>query len=73
MITQCFVDDDFGFLFFFFCRLLYTYVSAHDGTFDGPEKASLRALLESRETSGGQGVVMGLGADELKALKNALT
>jgi len=52
--------------------LLYTYISAHDGTFDGPEKVSLRAFLESREASGGQDEVMGLGADELKALKNAL-
>ena len=58
---------------FFFCRLLYTYVSAHAGTFDGPEKVSLRTFLESREVSGGQGETTGLSADELQALKIALT
>ena len=57
----------------FFCRLLYTYVSAHAGTFDGPEKVSLRTFLESREVSGGQGEITGLSADELQALKIALT
>jgi hypothetical protein len=55
----------------FFCRLLYTYVSAHGGTFDGPEKMSLGMFLESREASGGQDT--GLSVDELQALKNALT
>jgi len=59
--------------FFFFCRLLCTYVSAHDGTFDGPEKVSLRTFLESREVSGSQGEIPGLSADELQALEIALT
>lgn len=54
-------------------RLLYTYVSAHAGTFDGPEKVSLRTFLESREVSGSQGEITGLSADELQALKIALT
>ena len=58
---------------FFFCRLLCTYVSAHDGTFDGPEKVSLRTFLESREDSGSRGEIPGLSADELQALKIALT
>ena len=58
-------------VFFFFGRLLCTYVSAHGGTFDGPEKTPLGKFLESRETSGSQGT--GLSADELQALKNALT
>ncbi|KAI0000793.1 armadillo-type protein [Russula compacta] len=52
-------------------RLLYTYVSAHDGTFDGPESKSLRTFLDARRATSGEGV-LGLGADELQALRNAL-
>lgn len=44
----------------------------HDGMFDGPEKKSLRTFLDSRIAAPGEGE-LGLGAEELLALKNALT
>jgi hypothetical protein len=53
-------------------RLLHTYAIVHDGTFDGPEKKSLRTFLDSRTAVVGEGE-LGLGAEELLALKNALT
>ena len=51
---------------------MHTYVSAHNGTFDDPEKKLLRAFLDSRRLTAGEGG-LGLGADELQALQNALT
>jgi len=54
-----------------FCRLLHTYVAAHSGTFDGPEKNSLRTFLDARRPTPGEDE-LGLGADELRELKNAL-
>jgi hypothetical protein len=51
---------------------LHTYAIVHDGTFDGPEKKSLRTFLDSRTAVVGEGE-LGLGAEELLALKNALT
>jgi hypothetical protein len=59
-------------------RLLHTYVSAHGGTFDGPEKNSLRTFLDGARARRAStlGVVgelpVGLGADELRELENAL-
>jgi hypothetical protein len=52
-------------------RLLHTYVSAHNGTFDGPEKNSLKTFLDARRDTPGE-VELGLGADELRELKEAL-
>lgn len=54
-------------------RLLHTYVSAHGGTFEAPEKHALRAFLDTRRPaeSGGEGE-LGLGADELRVLESAL-
>ncbi|KAH9980635.1 hypothetical protein BJV77DRAFT_1146287 [Russula vinacea] len=52
-------------------RLLHTYVSAHDGTFDGPEKTSLRTFFDAKRVTLGEGE-LGLGADELRGLRNAL-
>ncbi|KAI0252250.1 nucleotide exchange factors-like protein [Lactifluus subvellereus] len=52
-------------------RLLHTYVSAHCGTFDGPEKDSLRTFLDARRAAQGEGE-LGLGADELQALESAI-
>jgi hypothetical protein len=54
-----------------FCRLLHTYVSAHNGTFDGPEKIALRTFFDARRVTPGEGE-LGLGADELRGLRNAL-
>lgn len=48
-------------------RLLHTYVSAHDGTFDDPEKSTLRTFLDARQES-----ELGLGADELRKIRNVL-
>jgi hypothetical protein len=56
----------------FGCRLLHTYVVVHDGRFDGPEKKSLRTFLDSRIAAAGGEGELGLGAEELLALKNAL-
>ena len=53
------------------CRLLHAYVSGHGGTFDKPEKNSLRAFLDARRAAPSLGE-LGLGADELRELKNAL-
>ena len=53
------------------CRLLHTYVSAHDGTFDGPEKDTLRTFLDARRATPGESE-LGLGADELREITNAL-
>jgi hypothetical protein len=44
-------------------------VSAHNGTFDGPERNTLRTFLDSRRAAQGEGK-LGLGADELQ--ENAL-
>jgi hypothetical protein len=44
----------------------------HNGTFDGPEKKSLRTFLDSRSATAGEDL-LGLGAEELRALRNALT
>jgi len=52
-------------------RLLHTYVSAHNGTFDGPEKDSLKTFFDARWVTQGEGE-LGLGADELRGLRNAL-
>ena len=38
------------------CGLLHTYVSAHDGTFDGPEKTSLRMFFDARRVTPGEGL-----------------
>jgi hsp70-interacting protein len=53
------------------CRLLHTYVIVHGGTFDGPEKKSLRTFVDSKIAMAGSGET-GLSAEELRALKNAL-
>jgi hsp70-interacting protein len=53
------------------CRLLHTYVSAHRGTFDGPEKDSLRTLLDARRATQCEGD-LGLDIDELRALESAI-
>ena len=53
------------------CRLLHTYVSGHGGTFDALEKKSLRTFLDAKRGTPGEGE-LGLGADELRELKNAL-
>ena len=50
---------------------MHTYVSAHNGTFDGPEKTSLRTFFDARRVTLGEGE-LGLGADELRGLRNAL-
>ena len=60
-----------AFLIVFFCRLLHTYVSAHRGTFDGPEKDSLRTFLDARRATHCEGD-LGLGIDELRALESAI-
>ncbi|KAI9452258.1 Fes1-domain-containing protein [Russula earlei] len=65
-----------GLSFFFsllclLCRLLHTYVSAHNGAFDGPETNSLGAFLSARRAKPGEGE-LGLDADELQVLENAL-
>jgi len=55
-------------------RLLHTYVSAHSGTFDDVEKKSLRTFLSvtrSAQDRPGESE-LGLGADELQTLENAL-
>jgi len=60
----------------FLCRLLHTYVSAHGGTFDGVENKSLRTFLSTsrraRARPGESGNELGLGANELQVLENAL-
>jgi hsp70-interacting protein len=56
-------------LMIWICRLLHTYVSAHNGTFDDPEKNSLRTFLDARRATPGE---LGLGADELREIRNAL-
>ena len=53
------------------CSLLYTYVSAHNGAFDDAEKNSLRTFLDARRTTSGESE-LGLGADELREIRNAL-
>ncbi|KAH9964825.1 armadillo-type protein, partial [Russula dissimulans] len=57
-------------------RLLHTYVSAHSGTFDEVEKKSLRTFLSAtRRARAGPGKSeseLGLGADELQLLENAV-
>jgi hypothetical protein len=56
---------------YWICRLLHTYVSAHDGTFDEPEKSTLRTFLDARQATPGENE-LGLGADELREIRNAL-
>jgi hypothetical protein len=57
---------------------LHTYVSAHDGTFDDPEKKLLRTFLDARRVTPGESELglgadeLGLGADELREIRNAL-
>ena len=51
--------------------MLHTYVSAHDGTFNGLEKTSLRTFFDARWVTPGEGE-LGLGTDELRGLRNAL-
>jgi hypothetical protein len=46
-------------------------VSAHNGTFDGPEKISLRTFFDARRVTPGEGE-LGPGADELRGLRNTL-
>jgi len=46
-------------------------VSAHDGTFDDPEKNTLRKFLDARRATPGESE-LGLGADELRVIRNAL-
>ncbi|KAI0292991.1 armadillo-type protein [Multifurca ochricompacta] len=55
-------------------RSLYTYVSAHNGRFEGVEKKSLRAFLDSRRAvrQGESDGDLGLDANELEAFENAL-
>jgi hypothetical protein len=48
-------------------------VAVHGGTFDAPEKHSLRAFSDTKrevQREGGGG--LGLGADELRVLESAL-
>jgi len=50
-------------------------VSAHNGTFDDPEKNTLRTFLDARRATPGEGeseLELGLGADELREIRNAL-
>jgi len=54
-------------------RLLHTYVSAHNGTFDDPEKSTLRTFLDARRATPGESELeLGLGTDELREIRNAL-
>lgn len=46
-------------------------MSAHDGAFDEPEKNSLRTFLDARRATPGESE-LGLGADELREIRNAL-
>ena len=46
-------------------------MSAHDGTFNGLEKTSLRTFFDAKRVTPGEGE-LGLGADELRGLRNAL-
>ena len=50
--------------------MLHTYVALHAGTFDAPEKKSLKAFLDAKRASAGEGG-MGLDADELRILESA--
>jgi len=56
--------------------MLHTYVLAHSGTFDGVEKKSLRTFLSAagraRARPDESESELGLGADELQALENAI-
>ena len=48
-------------------------MSAHNGTFDDPDKNTLRTFLDARRAASGEGESeLGLGADELREIKNAL-
>jgi hypothetical protein len=51
--------------------VLHTYVSAHNGTFDNPEKNTLRTFLDARRAAAGESE-LGLGADELREVVDAL-
>ena len=50
---------------------MHTYVFAHKGTFDGPEKNSLKAFLDARRATAGESE-LGLGPGELCEIGNAL-
>ena len=54
-----------------FCRSLHSYVSVHNGTFDGPEKNLPRMFFDARQVTLGEGE-LGLGVDEPRRLRNAL-
>lgn len=55
------------------CRLLHTYVSVHHGTFSDQEKDALRTFLDARRATPGESESeLGLGADELFEIRNAL-
>jgi hypothetical protein len=73
--TSPYQSDPAGLFFFFFSllvlRLLHTYVSVHRGTFDGPEKDSLRTFLGARRVAQSEGELE-FGADELQALESAI-
>jgi hypothetical protein len=48
-------------------------VSAHNGTFDDPEKNTLRTFLDARRATPGENEPeLGLGMDELREIRNAL-
>jgi len=48
-------------------------VSAHDGTFDDPEKNSLRTFLDARRVTPAESESeLGLEADELREIRSAL-
>ena len=55
---------------------MHTYASAHSGTFGGVEKKSLRTFLSAagraRARPDESESELGLGADELQALENAI-
>jgi len=55
-------------------RLLHTYVAVHGGTFDAPEKHSLKVFLDTKRAGvqGEGGGELGLDADELRVFESAL-
>ena len=56
--------------------MLHTYVLVHSGTFDGGEKKLLRTFLSAAGRAWARldksESELGLGADELQALENAI-
>jgi len=55
-----------------FCTRMW--VAVHGGTFDAPEKHSLKAFLDTQRAGvqGENGGELGLDADELRVLESAL-